>query len=115
VVQQGAGERQGGRDRHAGGWVSAGRLGAIVGGFVLGHQGTCDVFSFFHSSATQKKLCSKTTIPRTPIIPSTQPPFAEHVRKLKGGKPGQVLLAKEDRVVVVRPHDSLAAAGEGEP
>jgi hypothetical protein len=35
------------------------------------------------------------------------------VRKLKGGKPGQVLLAREDRVVVVRPHDSLAAAGGG--
>ncbi|GBF97380.1 hypothetical protein Rsub_11027 [Raphidocelis subcapitata] len=39
---------------------------------------------------------------------------AEHVRKLKGGKPGQVLLAREDRVVVVRPHDSLAAAAAAE-
>jgi hypothetical protein len=35
---------------------------------------------------------------------------AEHVRKLKGGKPGQVLLAKEERVVVAKPHESLAAA-----
>jgi hypothetical protein len=35
------------------------------------------------------------------------------VRKLKGGKPGQVLLAREDRVIVVRPQDSLAAAAGG--
>ncbi|KAI8474844.1 MAG: fibronectin-binding protein A N-terminus-domain-containing protein [Monoraphidium minutum] len=35
---------------------------------------------------------------------------AEHVRKFKGAKPGQVLLAKEERVLVVRPQDSLAAA-----
>jgi hypothetical protein len=50
---------------------------------------------------------------KSPLTPCPPSAAAEHVRKLKGGKPGQVLLAREDRVVVVRPHDSLAAlAGE---
>lgn len=35
---------------------------------------------------------------------------ADHVRKFKGAKPGQVMLAKEERVIVVRPQDSMAAA-----
>lgn len=52
-------------------------------------------------------------LPTKPFLPRILLCFihsAENVRKLKGGKPGQVLLSKEDRVVTVRPEDSLAAA-----
>jgi hypothetical protein len=47
-----------------------------------------------------------TPLPPGPVL---YHPASEHVRKFKGAKPGQVILAKEDRVVVVRPQDSSAA------
>jgi hypothetical protein len=38
---------------------------------------------------------------------------AEHLKKFKGAKPGQVLVAKEEGNVVARPADSAAAAASG--